>query len=169
MNFTSFASEGPLPMDHRPKKQVNKYWSLPPLLLFCIKSYDQFHLQVYYANQLAPFAAQLVGQVLSCPANSNTENTASETQQYIRWLLNDGVVPLTGITGCAEDKNGLCLLSTFISSMRSRVTEVDFAQDCNGNYTFDVWTDKIIDGRPSKSMFSWTSQFQVMHVYIYRG
>ena len=126
----------------------------PPLLLFCIKSYDQFHLQAYYANQLAPFAAQLVGQVLSCPANSNTENTASETQQYIRWLLNDGVVPLTGITGCAEDKNGLCLLSTFISSMRSRVTEVDFAQDCNGNYTFDVWTDKIIDGRPSKSMFS---------------
>lgn len=127
MNFTSMAAGGPLPRDYRPENQT------------------------YYANQLAPFAAQLIGQVMSCPSDSS--EASSDTQQFIRWLLNDAVIPLTGINGCPQDENGLCSLPVFIESMQSRITEVDYAQDCNGNYTFDVWTDSIVDGRPNRSMF----------------
>ena len=76
---------------------------------------------------------------MSCPASSEP--------QQIRWLLNDAVVPLTGIAGCPDDINGLCPLSTFISAMQTRLGEVDFAFDCNGNYTVPD-PDLITDGRP---------------------
>ncbi|EJD00233.1 phosphoglycerate mutase-like protein [Fomitiporia mediterranea MF3/22] len=117
MNFTSMAANGPLPIDHIPDNQT------------------------YFSNQIVPFASQLVGQVLTCPASSY-----SSTKQ-IRWLLNDAVVPLTGITGCPEDATGLCPLDAFISAMQTRLAEVDFAFDCFGNYTVPV-PDTIVDGRP---------------------
>ena len=92
----------------------------------------------WIVNQIAPFGSNLVGQVLSCPAS--TQPT------HIRWILNDAVVPLTGIKGCATDKNGLCELSTFIDSTKARIAEVDFAFDCFGNYTIPI-PDNIVDGR----------------------
>ena len=89
-------------------------------------------------SQIAPFASRLVGQVLSCPASGKVS--------HIRFILNDAVLPMTGIKGCKEDKNGLCDLPTFISSMQERIGEVDFAFDCFANYTFPN-PDNIIDGR----------------------
>ena len=62
-------------------------------------------LQTYKASHISPFAANLVGQVMSCPARGDV---ASGSESYIRFLLNDGVVPLTGIAHCPEDKDGLC-------------------------------------------------------------
>lgn len=98
---------------------------------------NQSH-QSYIASQIAPFASQLVAQVLSCPA--------SDEPTHIRFLLNDGVVPLTGIHGCTEDSNGLCALSSFISGMHERIGEINFAHDCFANYTMPN-PDNIIDGR----------------------
>ncbi|KAG2159736.1 histidine phosphatase superfamily [Suillus bovinus] len=92
----------------------------------------------YIASQIVPFASQLVAQVLSCPA--------SEGPTHIRFLLNDGVVPLTGIRGCTEDSNGLCALPGFISGMHERIGQIDFAHDCYGNYTLPN-PDNIVDGR----------------------
>ncbi|KAG1784075.1 histidine phosphatase superfamily [Suillus placidus] len=92
----------------------------------------------YIASQIAPFSSQLVAQVLSCPA--------SEEPTHIRFLLNDGVVPLTGIHGCTEDSNGLCALSSFISGMNARIGEINFAHDCFANYTMPN-PDNITDGR----------------------
>ncbi|KAL5497776.1 hypothetical protein ACEPAH_2707 [Sanghuangporus vaninii] len=115
LNFTSLAGNGPLPTDHIPENQT------------------------YFVNQIAPFASQLVGQVMFCPA--------LQVPRQIRWLLNDAVVPLTGIIGCPEDENGLCPLSVFISAMRTRLAEVDFVFDCFGNYTVPD-PDLITDGRP---------------------
>lgn len=62
MNFTSLAATGPLPATHIPKDRS------------------------YMVNKISPFASNLVGQVLSCPASS-----AEPT--HIRWILNDAVVP----------------------------------------------------------------------------
>ncbi|KAL5520875.1 hypothetical protein ACEPAF_2878 [Sanghuangporus sanghuang] len=115
LNFTSLAGNGPLPTDHTPENQT------------------------YFVNQIAPFASQLVGQVMFCPA--------LQVPRQIRWLLNDAVIPLTGIIGCPEDENGLCPLSEFISAMRTRLAEVDFAFDCFGNYIVPD-LDLITDGRP---------------------
>ncbi|KAF7968230.1 hypothetical protein HWV62_31613 [Athelia sp. TMB] len=70
----------------------------------------------------------------------------SDEATHIRWILNDAVLPLTGMKGCKEDKDGLCELSTFISAMKARIGEVDFNFDCNGNYTVPQ-PDKIVDGR----------------------
>lgn len=92
----------------------------------------------YIASQIAPFSSQLVAQVLSCPA--------SEEPTHIRFLLNDGVVPLTGIHGCTEDSNGLCALPSFISGMHERIGEINYAHDCFANYTMPN-PDNIIDGR----------------------
>ncbi|THV07666.1 phosphoglycerate mutase-like protein [Dendrothele bispora CBS 962.96] len=114
MNFTSLAANGPLPTDHIPENQT------------------------YIVNQLAPFASNLVGQVLS--------NDGSSNGTHIRWILNDGVVPLTGINGCTEDPNGLCDLPTFIAGMQQRIQEIDFDFDCFANFTIPD-PDTITDGQ----------------------
>ncbi|KAF9015491.1 histidine phosphatase superfamily [Cyathus striatus] len=119
MNFTSLAANGPLPVDHIPKHQT------------------------YFVNQIAPFATNLVGQVLSCPA--------SKTPTHIRWILNDAVLPLTGIKGCKSNKDGLCELQTFIKAMQQRIEEVDFDFDCFGNYTIPV-PDAITNGQFPKNL-----------------
>ncbi|KAJ7697690.1 histidine phosphatase superfamily [Mycena rosella] len=106
MNFTSLAANGPLPTDHIPPNHS------------------------YIVNNIAPFASNLVGQVLSCPATS-----ASASSTHIRWILNDAVIPLTGIRGCKANSNGLCPLTTFIDGMKQRIQEVDFMFDCFANYT----------------------------------
>jgi hypothetical protein len=80
----------------------------------------------------------LVAQVLSCPA--------SATPTHIRFILNDGVIPLTGIKGCTQNANGLCPLPIFISAMKLRIQEVDFNFDCFANYTIPD-PDNITNGQ----------------------
>ncbi|KAF8898866.1 histidine phosphatase superfamily [Infundibulicybe gibba] len=94
--------------------------------------------RTYHSNQLAPFGSNLVGQVLSCPASSKPT--------HIRWILNDGVLPLTGIKGCQANKDGLCDLDTFIAAMKQRIQEVDFNFGCFANYTVPV-PDNLVTGQ----------------------
>jgi hypothetical protein len=89
-------------------------------------------------NQIAPFGTNLVGQVLSCPA--------SDEPTHIRWILNDAVLPLTGVQGCKANSDGLCDLKTYIAAMQKRIKEVDFNFDCFGNYTVPD-PDLITDGQ----------------------
>ncbi|KAJ7085973.1 phosphoglycerate mutase-like protein [Mycena crocata] len=117
MNFTSLAATGPLPTDHIPPNHS------------------------YIVNNIAPFASNLVGQILSCPASP-----ASSSPTHIRWILNDAVVPLTGIKGCPANANGLCPLPTFIAGMQQRIAEVDFTFDCFANYTMPD-PDNIVTGQ----------------------
>ncbi|KZT40083.1 phosphoglycerate mutase-like protein [Sistotremastrum suecicum HHB10207 ss-3] len=120
LNFTTLAKAGPLPTNEIQKNQACFYRS-------------------FIVSEISPFASNLVGQVLSCPASSEPT--------HIRWILNDAVVPLTGVKGCTADKNGLCKLSTFISAMKERVDEIDWAFDCLANYTV-ADPASIVDGRP---------------------
>ncbi|KAI5121929.1 hypothetical protein M0805_000258 [Coniferiporia weirii] len=133
LNFTSLAANGPLPSDHIPEK---------------IRCHSPL---TYFTNKIVPFASQLVGQVLSCPSRSAPNGTSSTSTSYFRWLLNDAVVPLTGMIACSEDKDGLCPLDTYIAALQTRVSEVDFAFDCFGNYTVPD-PDLITDGRPPASV-----------------
>ncbi|KAG0700013.1 histidine phosphatase superfamily [Suillus ampliporus] len=114
LNLTSLAANGPLPTDHIPLNRS------------------------YIVSQIAPFACQLVTQVLSCPASGEPS--------HIRLILNDGVVPLTGIHGCTENLDGLCALPSFISGMHERIGQINFAHDCFANYTMPN-PDNIVDGR----------------------
>ena len=63
-------------------------------------------------------------QVLSCSSMSSPKQ--------IRIILNDAVVPLTGIRGCPDDEDGLCPLETFVSGMQTLIGEVDWARECGG-------------------------------------
>ncbi|KAJ7253464.1 phosphoglycerate mutase-like protein [Mycena rebaudengoi] len=114
LNFTGFSANGPLPIDHIPPNHS------------------------YIISKIAPFASNLVAQVLSCPA--------SATPTHIRFILNDGVIPLTGIKGCTQNANGLCPLPIFISAMKLRIQEVDFNFDCFANYTIPD-PDNITNGQ----------------------
>jgi hypothetical protein len=50
--------------------------------------------------------------------------------RYIRLILNDGVVPLTGLKGCGENEDGLCELDKFVDALGEIVAETDFAAVC---------------------------------------
>ncbi|KAJ6537936.1 phosphoglycerate mutase-like protein [Mycena capillaripes] len=134
MNFTSLAATGPLPGTHIPKDRS------------------------YIVNQISPFGSNMVGQVLSCPSSSSKSKLAvnDTAPTHIRWLLNDAVVPLTGIAGCGHSADGLCAFDTFVEGMQQRIAEVDFEFGCFGNYTVPS-PDLIVDGqlpahlRPKKS------------------
>ena len=76
---------------------------------------------------------------MSCAAS-----TKPHKDSFIRFLLNDGVVPLTGISHCTANKNGLCRMDNFLRGMKERIAEVDFQYDCFANVP---WPDLIIDGR----------------------
>ncbi|KAI0066193.1 phosphoglycerate mutase-like protein [Artomyces pyxidatus] len=92
----------------------------------------------WIVSNIAPFGTNLVAQVLSCPA--------SDKPTHVRWILNDGVVPLTGVQGCPEDVNGLCPFDTYVAGMQARIAEVDYQFDCFANYTAPS-PDTILDGR----------------------
>lgn len=63
-------------------------------------------------------------QVLACDGSPDDRPT------HIRLILNDGVVPLTGLRGCPDDEDGKCPLDVFVSALKEIISEVDFAQEC---------------------------------------
>ena len=77
-------------------------------------------------------------QVLTCEAGAlsppkgkaDDNDKRSDNDRYVRLILNDAPVPLTGINGCVEDAQGLCALDAFVSSMQTLIGEIDFAHDC---------------------------------------
>lgn len=96
-----------------------------------------------------PFAANLVGQVLSCPSafsTHQTPDTSLSNPTHIRWIVNNSVLPLTGIQGCETNQYGLCKIGAFIEGMKTRIKEIDFMFACYGNYTFPD-PDNIVDGQ----------------------
>ncbi|KAK4699178.1 hypothetical protein P7C70_g7086, partial [Phenoliferia sp. Uapishka_3] len=117
LNFASFASSGPLPSNFVPKN----------------RSFD--------TSRIAPFAANLVSQIMSSPGKTTSGKA-------VRWLLNDGVVPLDHIEGCGKD--GLCDLDVFVEATRNAANEIDWAHDCLSPYTIEEGDAPILDGRPPK-------------------
>ncbi|MBW0530499.1 hypothetical protein O181_070214 [Austropuccinia psidii MF-1] len=107
LNLTSLAKSGPLPTSHRPQTQS------------------------YIVSQTTPFGAQLSAQVLSCPDRSS--KSSSSLQKYIRFILNDAIVPLDGMRGCEKDDTfGVCRLDSFTEGLKSRLKEIDYQKICFG-------------------------------------
>ncbi|KAI5451363.1 hypothetical protein NCC49_001672 [Naganishia albida] len=100
LNLTSFAASGTPPLDHIPKHRS------------------------FISSKFCPFATNMQFQVLACGDTSSDEPT------HIRLILNDGVVPLTGLRGCPEDEEGKCPIDTFVGALKEIIGEVDFAREC---------------------------------------
>ncbi|KAJ7750418.1 phosphoglycerate mutase-like protein [Mycena maculata] len=85
----------------------------------------------FRVSELAPFATNVQFQLLEC---------ASQPGPQIRAIVNDGVVPLTGIEGCAAQKDGMCAVDTFVKAQRKIIGETDWEYDCYGDWEIpDGW------------------------------
>lgn len=80
----------------------------------------------FKTSSISPFAANLHSQIVSC-----------DGKRLVRWILNDGVVPLEHITECEEtgvegagSGQGWCGLTEFVSATRERANSISFAYDC---------------------------------------
>jgi hypothetical protein len=60
----------------------------------------------------------------------------SKADEQIRLIINDGVTPLTGITGCPKDPHGMCPLLSFVKAQQSLIDGAgdDWAWGCYGDW-----------------------------------
>lgn len=58
----------------------------------------------------------------------------SQADPQIRIIINDGVVPLTGIRGCPEDKDGKCSVPAFVEAQRDIIAQTDWTWACHGDW-----------------------------------
>jgi len=122
LNFTGFAKTGPLPADHIPK---HRSW---------------------VTSQILPFATNLQFQLLSCDASTHS---SSASGPQIRAILNDGVVPLTGVRGCPRQRDGMCPLETFIEAQKETIRETDWDWVCRGDWDVPAGEEwETVDGSP---------------------
>lgn len=70
--------------------------------------------------------------VLSC---------SSSPDPQIRIIINDGVVPLTGIKDCTAQKDGMCPLDTFVAAQKELIADTDWIYECYGNWTVPPGTN----------------------------
>ncbi|KAF8162781.1 histidine phosphatase superfamily [Crassisporium funariophilum] len=82
--------------------------------------------------ELAPFATNMQFQILECTSLPGPQ---------IRIIINDAVVPLTGIRGCAEQKDGMCPVETFVKAQKEIIKNTDWTYDCHGDWTVPPGTD----------------------------
>ncbi|KAK4049349.1 hypothetical protein OIO90_005478 [Microbotryomycetes sp. JL221] len=120
LRFASLARSGPLPSTYIPKDRS------------------------FVTSKISPFAANLHSQIVTChdPDHAN----GAVKQKLVRWILNDGVVPLNHLKGCDDSEQGWCDLQAFITSTRDFLHNVDWAYDCLHSY--NLGDDPITDGRP---------------------
>lgn len=78
-------------------------------------------------------------------AEEPPSDDATERSRFVRIILNDAPVPLTGINGCKKDADGLCDFDAFVSSMHTLIGETDHAHACRDDYDFDI---EVSDGQP---------------------
>ncbi|GAA5874941.1 hypothetical protein JCM16303_004952 [Sporobolomyces ruberrimus] len=120
LNFSTFAQSGPLPNDR-----------IPDDLSFVTSS-------------IAPFSSNLHSQVLNCPASPLIPHGKTDTR-FVRWILNDGVVPISNMEGCEVNDDGLCHLETYLPSLQKWIQSVDYDYECYGDWNLS--TGPILDGR----------------------
>ncbi|GAA5986983.1 hypothetical protein JCM5350_000931 [Sporobolomyces pararoseus] len=124
LNFSTFAQSGPLPTDHIPENLS------------------------FVTSSIAPFSSNLHSQILSCPSHPLIPEGKTDTR-FVRWILNDGVVPISNMEGCEENDDGMCYLESYLPSLQKWIESVDFDFDCYGEY--ELPHEPILDGRSPRS------------------
>ncbi|KAJ7211760.1 phosphoglycerate mutase-like protein [Mycena pura] len=97
--------------------------------------------RTFRASQLAPFATNVQFQLLEC---------TSVPGPQIRVIVNDGVVPLTGVAGCGAQRDGMCALGAFVAAQKTIIGATDWAYACHGDWTIpDGW--ETTTGEPPRA------------------
>lgn len=124
------------------------YFKDPPSL----KDYPPNPDRHFILSHLTPFGGRLVTEVIGCNSATPDEvaahrtqyypsqygyNPATATHKFIRMRVNNGILPLSTIRGgkCAGRDDGLCALSSFLSSQASAESMAHYDFSCFANYT----------------------------------
>ncbi|EGN96120.1 hypothetical protein SERLA73DRAFT_170536 [Serpula lacrymans var. lacrymans S7.3] len=81
--------------------------------------------RTFRSSELAPFATNIQFQLLCCD---------SKPERQIRVIINDGVVPLTGVGACSKQKDGMCAVSTFVEAQKETIRTKGWAYACSGEW-----------------------------------
>lgn len=127
-------------------------------------SVDHAIPHTFQLGNMTPFGSRLVSEIWTCPSNItntsifNTKNLAptlysnptlsntTNTKSYIRFVLNNGPLPLTGLPGCeTQSKNGFCPVETFLRAVPALKRDAVYQEACFGDYGVK---GQVGDGRP---------------------
>lgn len=93
-------------------------------------------------SKISPFASNLQSQILSC---------GPRKERKVRWILNDGLVPLDGVRGC--EGTTACDLDVFVEEVKRMTSKIDWSYDCLAPY--ELGDEPILDGRPNGKRVPW--------------
>ncbi|KAF8214171.1 phosphoglycerate mutase-like protein [Mycena galopus ATCC 62051] len=95
----------------------------------------------YRVSELAPFATNVQFQLLECTSLPGPQ---------IRIIVNDGVVPLTGVEGCEAQKDGMCAVDTFVAAQKKIIGATDWEWACHGEWDIPEGWETTTGEPPAK-------------------
>ena len=102
--------------------------------------------RTFSLSEMTPFGARFVSEIWTCPANISFGNldpvlytnpylgTEPHTTQYIRFMLNNSPLPLHGLVGCENAKNGFCPVQSFLRAVPTLKDNAQYQKACFGKY-----------------------------------
>jgi hypothetical protein len=108
-------------------------------------------------NEMTPFGAHLVSEVWTCPKDTSFHDlqlqmyknpdlsSKSDTEQYIRFVLNSAPLPLDGLSACDGSVNGFCPVKNFLSHVPQLTKEAMYQEACFGSYNTSI---SVGNGQP---------------------
>jgi hypothetical protein len=118
---------------------------------------DHAPKRTFKLSEMTPFGARFMSEIWTCPSNvnfdsldpvlySNPELRSKGNKSYIRFVLNNAPLPLQGLVGCENAKNGFCPVDTFLKSVPTLKEKAMYQEACFGNYTTG---SQVGDGAPN--------------------
>lgn len=106
----------------------------------------------FILSHMTPFGGRLITEVIGCasanPAPVSAHRTVyyptqygynpnNATNKFIRFRLNNGVLPVSTIRGgaCGNRTDGMCAMSNFLKSQANSTALANYQYSCFGNYT----------------------------------
>lgn len=121
-------------------------------------SVDHAIPHTFQLGNMTPFGSRLISEVWKCPSNTSFDGLSStfyrnpdlsvsiDTKEYIRFILNNAPLPLSGLPGCEKhSKNGFCPVDTFLRAVPLLEKEAMYQYACFGNYSTDR---QVGNGKP---------------------
>lgn len=121
-------------------------------------SVDHAIPHTFQLGNMTPFGARLVSEIWTCPSNTSFDDLSStlytnpdlstftNTKDYIRFVLNNAPLPLSGLPGCEKhSKNGFCPVDTFLRTVPLLKKDAMYQYACFGNYSID---GQVGNGQP---------------------
>ncbi|KAJ5585147.1 uncharacterized protein N7459_004947 [Penicillium hispanicum] len=102
--------------------------------------------RTFSLSEMTPFGARFMSEIWTCPANVSLYDldpvlytnphlkSNSNTTNYIRFMLNNAPLPLQGLVGCENAKNGFCPVRDFLRGVPSLKHNAKYQEACFGNY-----------------------------------